>query len=163
MNGGRRAAPAVLLSTNRYGLRRLSASRSTIGTAVWSAGGSVGESHLFSVAIRLSPVGDPLGCCGGTIASVPVVVGSDLQNYVEGASTPPQQSRRGRLGAGHHRCSFESTIISRVADLSVNLISRATAGTSVSDLGTPSGILDDLVQWPCGNRFGSWTRLRRDG
>jgi len=27
MNGGRRAAPAVLLSTNRYGLRRLSANR----------------------------------------------------------------------------------------------------------------------------------------
>ena len=27
MNGGRRAAPAVVLSTNRYGLRRLSANR----------------------------------------------------------------------------------------------------------------------------------------
>jgi hypothetical protein len=52
----------------------------------WSSGG---EGHLFSVAIRFSPVGDQPVSGSGRMGSGPNVVGIDLQNCGEGAATPP--------------------------------------------------------------------------
>jgi len=99
----------------------------------------IGEGHLFSAAIRFSPVGDQLVSGSGLMGSGPNVVGSDPQNCGEGAATPPLQSRRGRLGAGHHRRSFGADITSRAVDLTIALPRKRTGRSADAGRGTTIG------------------------